>query len=120
MVVRFAVRPAVALEKVARAQLLRTVVAREVFRVPGLAQRRDHLPDDGLVARRAASFLRRVHALSVHLGREAAEHAVQPRRRRVGRFGSVAGPHRTGHLQHRSIVLYYFMAIGRCTRVKNL
>jgi len=52
------------------------VVAREVFRVPGLAQRRDHLSDNGLVARSAASLLRRVHALSVHLGREAAEHAV--------------------------------------------
>lgn len=69
VVVRFAVRPSFALEKIARAQLLGTVVAREVFRVPSLAQRRDHLPDDSLVARRATSFLRRVHPLSVHLGR---------------------------------------------------
>lgn len=76
MIIRFAVRPAFAFEKIARAQLLGTVVAREVFRVPGLAQRRDHLSDNGLVARSAASLLRRVHALPVHLGREAAEHAV--------------------------------------------
>jgi len=76
VVVRFAVRPAFAFEKIASAQLLGTVVAREVFRVPGFAQRRNHLPDDGLVARSATSLLRRVHTLSVHLGREAAEHAV--------------------------------------------
>jgi len=69
VVVRFAVRPSFALEKIARAQLLGTVVAREVFRVPSLAQRRDHLPDDSLVARRATSLLCRVHPLSVHLGR---------------------------------------------------
>jgi len=83
VIVRFAVRPSFALEKIARAQLLGAVVAREVFRVPSLAQRRDHLPDDSLVARRATSLLSSVHTLSVHLGREAAEHAVQTRCRRV-------------------------------------
>lgn len=43
MVVRLAVGPAVAFEEVARAQLLVAVRAREVLRVPGPAQRCDHL-----------------------------------------------------------------------------
>jgi len=56
------------------------VGAREVFRVPRLAQGRYHLADDGLVARGATALLRRVHALPVHLGGETPEHAVQWRR----------------------------------------
>lgn len=43
MVVGLAVRPPVALEEVPCAQLLVAVRAREVLRVPGAAQRRDHL-----------------------------------------------------------------------------
>lgn len=68
VVVRLAVRPSFALEEVARAQLLVAVVADKVLRVPRLAQSRNHLANDGFVARGAAPFLRRVHALSVHLG----------------------------------------------------
>lgn len=69
MVVRFAVRPAFALEEIARAQLLRAVRACKVLRMPCLAQRCNHLADDSLIARRAAALLGRVHALPVHLGR---------------------------------------------------
>lgn len=43
MIVRFAVRPAVALEEVPGAELLVAVSAGEVLRVPGAAQRGDHL-----------------------------------------------------------------------------
>lgn len=98
VVVRFAVRPAFAFEEIPGAQLLGTVVAREVLRVPRLAQGRDDLADDGLVARGATAFLRRVHALSVHLGGQAAEHTIQWCCR-VYRFGSVTCLHRTGHLR---------------------
>lgn len=77
VVVRLAVRMAVALEEVARAQLLRAVVAREVLRMPGLAQRRDHLADDRLVAGIAAALLRRGHTLAAHVGLQVAEHRVQ-------------------------------------------
>lgn len=97
MVIRFAVRPSVALEEVARAQLLGAVGAREVLRVPRLAQGRDHLANDCLVARGATALLRRVHTLTIHLGSQTPEHAVQWRRR-VYRLGGVARLHRTGHL----------------------
>lgn len=43
VVVRLAVGPAVAFEEVPSAELLRAVRAGEVLRVPGAAQRRDHL-----------------------------------------------------------------------------
>lgn len=52
MVVGLAVGPAVALEEVARAQLLRAVRAREVLGVPRAAQRRDHLRGGPLVSAR--------------------------------------------------------------------
>lgn len=68
-----------------------------MLRMPRLAQRRDHLANDRLVARRAAALLRRVHALPIHLGRQAPEHAVQ-RRRRVHRLGRVTRSHRTRYL----------------------
>lgn len=97
VVVRFAVRPAVTLEEIACTQLLRAMRACKVLRMPCLAQRRDHLADDRLVARRAAALLSCVHALPVHLGRQAPEHAVQ-RRRRVYRLGRVTRSHRTRHL----------------------
>jgi len=98
VIVWFAVRPSVAFEEIPRAQLLRAVRARKVLRVPRLAQRRYHLADDRLVARGATAFLRRVHALSVHLGGQTPEHAVQ-RRRRVYRLagGVVTRLHGTGH-----------------------
>jgi len=77
VIVWFAVRPSVAFEEVPGAQLLGTVGASEVFRVPCLAQGRYHLADDGFVARGATAFLCRVHALSVHFGGQTPEHAVQ-------------------------------------------
>lgn len=105
MIVRFAVRPAIALEKVARAQLLRTVGAREMFRMPRLAQGRDHLAHDGLVARGATAFLRRVHALPVHLGGQTPEHTVQWCRR-IYCLRSVTCSHRTGHLLNHNDFLH--------------
>lgn len=49
MVIRLAVGPAVTLEEVPRAQLLVAVSAREVLRVPGAAQGRDHLRKESSV-----------------------------------------------------------------------
>lgn len=77
VVVRLAVRVAIALEEVPRAELLVAVVAREVFRVPGLAERRDDLADDRLVAGVAAALLRGVHTLATHVGREVTEHRIE-------------------------------------------
>lgn len=77
MVVGFAVGTAVPLEEVARAQLLRAVGTGEVLRVPGTAQRRDDLPHDGLVARPAASLLRRAHPLARHIRVQRAQHPLQ-------------------------------------------
>lgn len=79
------------------------MVAGKVFRVPCLAQRRYHLPDDGLVARGATALLCRVYALSVHLGGQTSEHAIQ-RRRRINRFGSVTRLYGTGHLSTKRIL----------------
>lgn len=77
MVVQFAVRLSVALKEVPSAQLLVAVAARKVLRVPGLAQRRDHLADDRLLAGVAAALLCRRHSASVHVGVQVAEHRVQ-------------------------------------------
>lgn len=88
VVVRLAVRIAVPLEEVARAQLLRAVVARKVLRMPGLAQGRNDLADDRLVARVAASLLGRVHTLAAHVGLQIPKHRVQlvvRRRQLLGR-----------------------------------
>lgn len=63
MVVRLAVRVAVPLEEVAGAEFLLAVGADEVLRVPGLAQRRDHLTHNRLVASAATALLRCVHTL---------------------------------------------------------
>ena len=68
MVVRLAVRIAVPLEEVPRAQLLRAVIAREVLRMPSLAKGRNDLADDRLIARVAASLLGRVNSLAAHIG----------------------------------------------------
>lgn len=68
MIVRLAVRMSVALEEVASSQLLRAVVAREMLRMPGLAQRRNDLADDWLVAGIAASLLGSGHSLAAHVG----------------------------------------------------
>lgn len=64
MIVSFAVRIAVALEEVSRAQLLIAVIAREVLRMPCLAQGCDHLTDNRLIARITASFLHRIDSLT--------------------------------------------------------
>lgn len=77
VVVGFAVRLAVALEEVAGAQLLVAVGAGEVLGVPGLAQGRDHLADDGLVAGATAALLRGGDALLRHVGSQGAEHTIQ-------------------------------------------
>lgn len=103
---------AVALEKVARAQLLGAVGASEVFWVPGLAQRGDHLSDDGLLAGAAAALLARVDSLATHVCLQVAEHGVQVlflggrlRRARVlgrvGHDGLLALRISLGHLQQK-------------------
>lgn len=68
VVVRLAVREAVALKEVAGAQLLAAVVARKVLRMPGLAQGGDHLADDRLLAGIAAALLYGIDSLATHIG----------------------------------------------------
>lgn len=68
MVVWFAIRMTVALEEVPGAQLLATMVARKVLRMPGLAQRGDHLTDDRFVTSVAASLLGSGYSLAAHIG----------------------------------------------------
>lgn len=63
VVVRLAVRVTVPLKEVAGAEFLLAVGADEVLRVPGLAERRDHLTHDRLVASAAAALLRCVNSL---------------------------------------------------------
>lgn len=77
MIVRLAVRVAIALEEVPGAQLLVAVVARKVLRMPGLAQRRYDLPNDGLIARIAAPLLGGIHSLAAHVGLQISEHGIQ-------------------------------------------
>lgn len=77
MVVLLAVRLAVALKEVARAQLLVAVAARKVLGVPGLAQRRNDLAHNRLLARVAAALLRGGDAATGHVRVQVAEHRVQ-------------------------------------------
>lgn len=67
MVIRFAIRVTVSFEEVPGTQFLITMRADEMLRMPGLTEGRDHLSDDGFVASAAASLLRRVNTLSVHV-----------------------------------------------------
>lgn len=77
MVVLLAIRLAVALKEVLGAQLLAAVVAGKVFRVPGLAQGRDHLANNRLLAGIAAALLCGRHSSSAHVLVQIAEHRVQ-------------------------------------------
>lgn len=63
VVVRLAVRVTVPFKEVAGAEFLLAVSADEVLRVPGLAERCDHLTHDRLVASAAAALLRCVNSL---------------------------------------------------------
>lgn len=67
VIVWLAVWMTVALEEAARAELLATVGACEVLRMPGAAQRRDHLTDDWFVAGAAAAFLCCGNSLTIHV-----------------------------------------------------
>lgn len=67
VIVWLAVWVAVAFEEAARAELLATVAACEVLRMPGAAQRRDHLADDRLVAGAAAALLCCGNSLAIHV-----------------------------------------------------
>jgi len=64
-------------EKVACAQLLGTMVARKVLRMPGLAQGRDHLANNRFVTGITAPFLGGVDSLTAHFGLQTAQHRVQ-------------------------------------------
>lgn len=56
MIIRLAIRMALSLEEVSRAQLLVAVGAREVFRMPRLAQGRYHLCAGNNVVRLRETF----------------------------------------------------------------
>lgn len=77
VVVLLAVGLSIALEKVARAQLLAAVAASKVLRVPGLAQGRDHLTNDRLLAGVAAALLRCCDPTTAHISVQVAEHRIQ-------------------------------------------
>lgn len=67
MVIRLAVGMSFPLEEVPGAQLLITMSAGEMLRVPCLPQGGDHLSDDRLLAGAAASLLSSVHPLTAHV-----------------------------------------------------
>jgi len=67
----------VALEEVSGTQLLVAVRAHKVLRMPSLAERSDHLANDGFVAGTAATLLRGTHSLSVHVRLQTTEHRIQ-------------------------------------------
>lgn len=77
MIVVFAIGASVALEKVARAQFLGTVIAGEVLGVPGFPERRDDLADDGLIAGVTAALLRRIDTLPRHIRLQVPKHTIQ-------------------------------------------
>jgi len=102
MIVRLAIRVTLPLKEIPRAQLLITVGACEVFRMPRLAQGRyhlrskniiksnsvasafrnhdavdDYLAHNRLLAGAAASLLGRVDTLAAHVGLKIAEHRIQ-------------------------------------------
>lgn len=68
VIVRLAVRVAIALEEIPGAQLLVAVIAGEVLRMPSFAESRYNLPYDGLIASIAAPLLGGVHSLAAHVG----------------------------------------------------
>lgn len=77
VVVLLTVRLSVPLEEVLRAQLLVAVAASKVLRVPRLAQCRDHLTHNRLLASVAAPLLRRRYSAPAHVRVQIAEHRVQ-------------------------------------------
>lgn len=77
VIVRLAVRVAIALEEIPGAQLLVAVIAGKVLRVPGFAESGYNLPNDGLIASIAAPLLGGVHSLAAHVGLQISEHRVQ-------------------------------------------
>lgn len=77
VVVLLAVGLSIALKEVARAQLLAAVAASKVLRVPGLAQGRDDLTNDRLLASVAAALLRCCDPTAAHVGVQVAEHRIQ-------------------------------------------
>lgn len=77
VVISLAVGISIALEEVSGAQFLIAVIASEVLRVPCLAQCRDHLTDDRLVACVTAAFLHRVDSLTWHIRLKIAKHKLE-------------------------------------------
>lgn len=74
MIIRFAVGIPVSLEEISRPQLLIAVVAREMLRMPCLAQSCDYLANYWLVACIAAALLHGVYTLSAHVSLKVAKH----------------------------------------------
>ena len=77
VVIGFAVRRAFAFKEVSRAQLLVAVIASEMLWMPSLAQRRDDLTDNRLVACTAAAFLHCVDSLTWHILLKTAKHILE-------------------------------------------
>lgn len=67
VIIGFAVGVSLSLEEIPRAQFLIAMSTREVFRVPGLTQGRDHLANDRFLAGTAASLLRGIYSLTAHV-----------------------------------------------------
>lgn len=77
VVIRLTVRLSITLEEVPGADLLLTVSAHKVFRVPRAAHGSDHLSYDGLTAGTANSLSYRLHAQLVEVRLQTAQHVVQ-------------------------------------------
>lgn len=67
VVVLFAIGEAIAFEEVACAQFLVAVVAREMLRMPGLAQSSNDLAHNGFLTGVAAALLYSINTLTIHI-----------------------------------------------------
>lgn len=68
VIVGFTIGMSIPLKEIPRTQFLIAVIARKMFRMPCLAQCRNHLPHNGFIATRAASLLCRCNTLTIHIG----------------------------------------------------
>lgn len=77
VVVRFTIRMAITLKKVASTQFLVAMSACKMLWVPSFSQCCYHLPNDGLITGVTAALLCGVNTLTAHVGLKIAKHRVQ-------------------------------------------
>lgn len=77
MIIRFAIWMGISFKKIPCSQFLVTMGAREMLRMPCLAQSCYHLSDYGFVAGVATTFLCCIDSLTRHIGLEISKHRIQ-------------------------------------------